>query len=86
MKETNKNCQSCGMPLTQDPQGGGTNADGSISDLYCSFCFQKGAFTFSGTVKEFQEHCRVKMIEGGMPKFVAWLFSKSIRNLKRWKK
>jgi hypothetical protein len=22
-------CQSCGMPLKQDPQGGGTNADGS---------------------------------------------------------
>lgn len=86
MEGINKYCQSCGMPLSQDPKGGGTNANGSISELYCSFCYQHGAFTFNGTLKEFQEHCRIKMIEGGMPKFVAWLFSKSIRKLKRWKK
>ncbi len=24
-------CQSCGMPLSKDPQGGGTEADGSLS-------------------------------------------------------
>jgi hypothetical protein len=29
MSETNKNCQSCGMPLKRDLKGGGTNADGS---------------------------------------------------------
>jgi hypothetical protein len=73
------------MPLSNDPKGGGTNADGSKSEVYCSFCYVNGEFTFKGGREEFQEHCRIKMIEGGMPKFIAWLFSKSIRNLPRWK-
>ena len=32
-------CQSCGMPLKSDPGGGGTNADGTHSDEYCSYCY-----------------------------------------------
>jgi len=28
MEKVYKNCQSCGMPLKRDEQGGGTNADG----------------------------------------------------------
>lgn len=35
MKQTYKNCQSCGMPLKKDEKGGGTNADGSKSEMYC---------------------------------------------------
>ena len=38
-------CQSCGMPLSKDPLGGGTNADGSLSSEYCSHCYRKGVFT-----------------------------------------
>ena len=38
-------CQSCGMPLSKDPLGGGTNADGSPSTEYCSHCYREGAFT-----------------------------------------
>ncbi|PKP21801.1 MAG: transcriptional regulator [Bacteroidetes bacterium HGW-Bacteroidetes-20] len=41
-------CQSCGMPLVKDPQGGGTNADQSISEKYCSFCYQNGVFLDEG--------------------------------------
>ena len=33
-------CQSCGMPLSRDSLGGGTNADGSSSTEYCSHCFR----------------------------------------------
>jgi len=40
MEKKNKFCQSCGMPMKQDPQGGGTNADGSINIMYCSYCYQ----------------------------------------------
>ncbi len=29
MQNRYKNCQSCGMPLSRDEKGGGTNADGS---------------------------------------------------------
>ncbi|MDR0250393.1 MAG: zinc ribbon domain-containing protein [Burkholderiales bacterium] len=81
----NKFCQSCGMPMSKDPQGGGTNADGSNNLLYCSYCYQSGAFTFNGTVGEFQEFCRQKMIESGNSKFAAWLFTRCMKRLKRWK-
>ena len=37
-----KFCQSCGMPMKKDPEGGGTNADGSKSPDYCSYCFRNG--------------------------------------------
>lgn len=78
-------CQSCGMPLSKDPQGGGTNAEGSKSEKYCSYCYQNGKFTFNGTVTEFQEHCRTKMKEGGHSGFMAWLFSRGLKRLERWK-
>ena len=82
---TNKFCQSCGMPMNKDPQGGGTNADGSACALYCSYCYQNGAFTFNGTVQKFQEFCRQKMVEGGHSKFTAWLFTRGMKRLPRWK-
>lgn len=78
-------CQSCGMPLSKDPQGGGTNADGSKTEKYCSYCYENGDFKFNGTVTEFQEHCRMKMKEGGHSHFAAWLFSRGLKRLERWK-
>lgn len=79
-------CQSFGMPLKKDPQGGSTNADGSINNKYCSYCFQNGEFTFKGSWNEFQEFCRKKMIAGGHSKFIAWLFTRGMGRLERWKK
>jgi hypothetical protein len=32
-----------------------------------------------------QDFCVQKMNEDGMPKFVAWLFTRGIPKLKRWK-
>ena len=84
--KNHKFCQSCGMPLSKDPNGGGTNADGTKNTSYCSYCYQNGTFTFSGTLKEFQEHCRKKMVEKGISKFIAWLFTRGIGRLERWKK
>lgn len=85
MAKQNKMCQSCGMPMSKDPQGGGTNADSSINLKYCSYCFQNGAFTYNGTVHEFQELCRQKMIEKGYSRFLAWLFTRGMNRLERWK-
>ena len=82
----NKFCQSCGMPLSKDPQLGGTNSDGSKSADYCSFCYVQGAFTDSGfTVKQMQDFCVDKMREKGIPKLIAWLLTRNIPKLKRWK-
>lgn len=81
----NKFCQSCSMPLSKDPKNGGTNADGSKNEEYCSFCYENGAFLDSCTdAKEMQDFCITKMKENGTPKFIAWLFTRGIPKLKRW--
>lgn len=86
MNKINKNCQSCGMPLKSDANGGGTNADGSKNALYCSYCYEKGEFTYKGNnVNEFQEFCRLKMIEGGHSRIISWLFTRGMKRLDRWK-
>ena len=82
---TYKNCQSCGIPFSKDPNGSGMNADGSKSEKYCSYCYPNGAFTFNGNVKEMQDFCRTQMINGGHSKFTAWLFSRGLNRLERWK-
>jgi hypothetical protein len=81
-----KNCQSCGMPMRKDAEGGGSNADGTKNAMYCSYCYQRGEFTFNGGVADFQEFCKHKMIEGGHSKFVSWLFTRGMSRLGRWKK
>ena len=85
MKKPTKICQSCGMPMSKDTENGGANADGSTNLKYCSYCFQNGEFTFNGSVQEFQEFCRQKMIESGHNKFTAWLFTRGMKRLERWK-
>jgi len=85
MSSKRKVCESCGMPMKQDPQNGGTNADGSKNEIYCSYCYQNGEFTCDGTVKEFQEFCRQKMVVGGHSKFTAWLLTRGMKRLPRWK-
>lgn len=86
MKEKYKNCQSCGMPFKKDPQGGGTNFDGSISLMYCSYCYQEGKFTRPDfTVQEMQKFCTEKMVEMKFPRFLAKFFALGIPKLERWK-
>ncbi|MXN92355.1 hypothetical protein GR160_14090 [Flavobacterium sp. Sd200] len=81
-----KNCQSCGMPLKKSPDGGGTNADGSKSTIYCSYCYQNGSFTKPDmTAVQVQDFVKHKMKEMGFPGFLAGLFAKGIPKLKRWK-
>jgi len=79
-------CQSCGMPLSKDPQGGGTNADGSKSAVYCSYCYQNGAFIAPDiTALQMQEFVVEKLKEMHYPGFIAKFFAKNIPNLERWK-
>lgn len=85
---TYKFCQSCGMPLSKDPQRGGTEKDGSKSLKYCSYCYQNGNFTSPeiDTPKKMQKFCIGKMKEQGMSGFIAWIFTRGIPKLERWKK
>ncbi len=85
--KANKFCQSCSMPLSKDPTGGGTEKDGSKSLMYCSFCYQNGEFVNPeiDTAKKMQDFCMDKMREQGMSRLVAWLFTRGIPRLERWK-
>ncbi|KRE64271.1 zinc ribbon domain-containing protein [Paenibacillus sp. Soil750] len=80
-----KNCQSCGMPLARDEQGGGTEKSGSKSKMYCSHCYQDGAFTKPDlTVEEMRELVKGKLVEFGFPRFLTGLFTRNIPKLQRW--
>lgn len=80
-----KNCQSCGMPFNKDPEGGGSNVDGTKSTLYCSYCFQQGAFTQPDfTAAQMQAFVKQILKDKGLPGFIAGLFTMGIPKLKRW--
>lgn len=87
MSDIYKNCQSCGMPLKKDPQGGGTNVDASKSNMYCSHCYQNGEFTQPNiTAFEMKLLVKEKLKEKGFPGFIAAFFSCYVPKLKRWTK
>jgi len=80
-------CQSCGMPLSKDEKGGGTEADGSKSALYCSHCYAGGQFTNPDlTVDQMIERVRGKMKEMHIPGFLTKSLVKDIPTLARWAK
>lgn len=80
-------CQSCGMPL-QNPADYGTEGDGSQSADYCSYCYEKGAFTQNCTMEEMVELCLAPMVEAGSCQNEAEARAKMLQwfpTLKRWK-
>jgi hypothetical protein len=88
MKEY-KFCQSCGFPLKKDRNGGGTEKDGSISKMYCSMCYKNGYFLTPAavnTAEKMQKFCISEMRRAGMNGIFAWLATRSIPRLERWKK
>ncbi|WP_163100516.1 zinc ribbon domain-containing protein [Peribacillus alkalitolerans] len=81
----NKNCQSCGMPLSRDENGGGTEKNGKKIELFCSHCYVNGEFVQPNiTVHEMKKLVEDKIVEFGMPRFLAKLFTRNIHKLKRW--
>ena len=86
MERAYSNCQSCGMPLKKSPNGGGTNADGSISKMFCHYCYRQGSFTNPDwTVQQMQDFVKNKMKEMGFPGFLSGFFTKGIPRLERWR-
>lgn len=83
-------CQCCGMPLDEGSELKGTEADGSISDGYCIYCYKDGAFTAPDMTME-------EMIEFCIPHVISFntemteedareMMQKFFPELKRWKK
>lgn len=82
---TQTDCQSCGMPLDEDPGGGGTYSDGRKSRTYCSLCYAHGRFTQPDmTVDRMKELCAGRLHEKGYPLFVARLLVRNLHKLERW--
>jgi hypothetical protein len=80
-------CQSCGMPMDKDPGNGGTNADGSKTMTYCSYCFQEGKFKDNFTKPgEMITLVKGKLKEMGYGPIRRWFFTSHITQLERWKK
>ena len=74
------------MPISKDPEKGGTNADGTKNLMYCSYCYHNGAFRQPDiTVDEMVVFVKEKMKEMGFPGFLAGFFTKGIPKLERWK-
>lgn len=80
-------CQSCGMPLREDKNGGGTEKDGTISKMYCSSCYENGEFKSPKlTLIEMQ-----KLVDEVLKNEMKWwkifrlLAVSQIPKLERWK-
>jgi len=87
--KTYKFCQSCGFPLKKDKNGGGTNKDGSLSNIYCSMCYEKGEFLTPKEIdnpQKMQVFCIIEMKKSGINGILAWLATRTIPKLERWKK
>lgn len=80
-------CQSCGMPLSDEFNNYGTDADGSPVSDYCMFCYADGGFANpTQTVDEMvQSSINFMSKEFKMPVEQATQISNDvIRKLKRW--
>ena len=80
-------CQSCGKP-TNKQDDLGTNDDGSRNSEYCSFCFQKGKFTYPDIKVDhmIEIYASLMMAMKDIPENEAKEAAKSyIPTLKRWK-
>lgn len=83
-----KYCQSCGYPMRKDKLGGGTERDGSHSKKYCSMCYANGTFQTPSEIntgEKMQRFCVEQMKKTGYNGLIAWLATRSIPRLERWK-
>ena len=83
-----KFCQSCGMPLGPGASHG-TEADGSASEDYCSYCYKEGKFVGEMTMEEMIDFCAPMMAQAN-PTMTEEQAKAQMHQffpmLKRWKK
>lgn len=80
-----KICQSCGMPLEDDIMG--HDADGSINEDYCKWCYEGGAYTADCTMEEMAALCTDIMVkeQGADPQQTLAYMLEQLPKLDRWK-
>ena len=79
-------CQSCGMPMSADPEGGGTESDGRRNAVYCSHCYQAGEFTQPDlTAEQMMARVRSRLQAKGMPLSAVASVVGQIPLLRRWR-
>lgn len=74
--------------MKKDKKGGGSNEDGSINKKYCSMYYQNGKFLSPpdvDTAQKFQKFCIQEMKKDGMNVILAWILTRGIPKLERWK-
>lgn len=77
-------CQSCGIPFNK-AAGHGTEADGTESAKYCSYCYANGRFVQPDwTAGDMQVYAAKKLQQYGLPGLLADLLTKGIPKLERW--
>ena len=80
-----KICQSCAMPLTLKDMFA-TNADGSVNEDYCKWCYKDGKFVDECTMEEYIEKCSQFGEQAGMTnEEMREYCTKIFPTLKRWK-
>ena len=84
-----KYCQSCGMPMGATNEMYGTNANGTISEDYCKYCYTNGSFHKEETMEEMIESC-VPHVVDAHPEMSEDKARKMMQStfpaLKRWRK
>ena len=83
-----KQCQSCGMPLITAKAGDcrGTEADGSLSEKWCSLCYADGKFiTPDCTLDEIRKIVDTALKEQNSGAFMRKMALRQIPTLERWK-
>lgn len=82
----NNICQSCSMQMGADDHG--KNADGSVNEDYCKYCYPNGSFGKDETMEEMIESCIPFWIHDGDAKTPQEARKKMMAlfpTLKRWK-
>jgi len=82
-----RRCQSCGMPIDESFANFGTEADGSSSDQFCTFCYQNGEFTNPQQTVDEMVASSVDFMTANLgftTDEASELSNRVIRKLKRW--
>ena len=77
-------CQSCGMPLSDEFLA--READGTLNEKYCKWCWDDGQFVQNCTMEEMVEHCIPNMPLGQSDPEACRAYMRGLLpTLERWK-